>query len=86
MEKGRIRGGLIYVEAYQKEAIFSHKVFEINMETRRGYKLYEKDWNHEEEIFQYEGSQIKSINHSNYWFNVQTFIREDDSDAQQKTD
>jgi len=27
-------------------------------------------------------AQAYSINQSNYWFNVQTFIREDDSDAQ----
>jgi len=30
-------------------------------------------------------SVIQSINQSNYWFNVQTFIREDDSDAQRMT-
>lgn|SRR6218665_1421438 len=64
-EKGRtcigLRGGL--TEAYEKEAtcLFSHKVFEINRSnyrnrtTRYRYKLYKKEWNPEEEIFQYEG-------------------------------
>jgi len=28
----------------------------------------------------------QSINQSNYWFNVQTLAREDDSDAQKKID